>query len=177
MHLFWLQGFEATSLQDLLQAMGLSKSSFYQAFGSKKELFLRCVNRYCRKMSELLRGQLAEAAGGLVFIEQMLLGAAAEARRSEQRRGCLLMNTASELAQKDPTIACRVDSGLSGLREIFAEAVRRGQGEGAITTEQAAESLADYLVCSVGGLKTLVKGGAEEARVKEIVAIILRGLR
>jgi len=177
MHLFWLQGYEATSLQDLLKAMGLSKSSFYQAFGSKKELFLRCVNRYCRKMGDLLRGQLAEAASGRAFVEQMLLGAAAEARRSEQRRGCLLMNTASELAQKDRTIAGRVDSGFAGLREIFAEAVRRGQREGTVTTDTPAANLADYLVCSVGGIKTLVKGGADEARVQEIVAIVLRGLR
>ena len=176
MQVFWLHGYEATSLQDLLRAMGLSKSSFYQAFGSKKELFLRCVNRYCDKLAELLRGQLAAAAGGLDFIEQRLLDAAAEAQCRKLRRGCMLMSTANELAQKDLSIAGRVDSGFAGLREIFAEAVRRGQTEGTITTEQTTDSLADFLICNIGGIKTLVKGGADEARVREIVAVILRGL-
>jgi TetR/AcrR family transcriptional repressor of nem operon len=177
MHLFWRQGYKATSLQDLLQAMGLSKSSFYQAFGSKKALFLRCVDRYSRKVAGRLRGWLAESRSGLDFIERILLAAGAEAEKSEPRRGCLLMNTATELAQQDPVIAARVSEGFVGLGEIFAEAVRRGQREGEITTEENAGNLADYLVCSLGGIRAVVKGGADEVKVKGTVAVILRGLR
>ena len=177
MHLFWRQGYKATSLQDLLQAMGLSKSSFYQGFGSKKELFLRCVDNYCRMMATRLRGLLADSPSGLGFIEQALLNAGAEARKSKQRRGCLLINTATELAQRDALIAGRVNRGFDGLREIFAEAVRRGQREGTISVAAEAATLADYLLCSLAGIRALVKGGAGETAVKGMVAIILRGLR
>ena len=89
----------------------------------------------------------------------------------------LLMNTATEFAQKDPEIAGRVNLGLAGLRGIFERAVLRGQREGEITTEKDAKSLAAYLVCSLGGIKTVVKGGGGEADLREIVDIVLRGLK
>lgn len=177
MHAFWLHGYEATSLQDLLTAMGLSKSSLYQGFGGKKELFLRCVNRYCEGMSARLGAMLEEADSGLAFIEQLLLNSASEARRTEFRRGCLLMNTATEFAQKDPDIAARVTTGFEGLRGILTAAILRGQQEGEITADEDAGALAGYLISSLGGIKTVVKGGADEQRVKEIVQIILRALR
>lgn len=177
MHVFWLHGYEATSLQDLLKAMGLSKSSLYQGFGGKKELFLRCVSRYCEGISTRLGALLEESPSGLAFIEQLLLNSASEARRTDMRRGCLLMNTATELAQKDPEIAARVATGFEGLRGILTAALLRGQQEGEITPDEDAGALAGYLISSLGGIKTVVKGGTDEKRVKEIVGIILRALR
>ncbi|GAB7024903.1 TetR/AcrR family transcriptional regulator [Geotalea toluenoxydans] len=177
MQVFWSQGYEATTLQDLLQAMGLSKSSFYQAFSGKKELFLRCISLYREKISQGLAELLENSVSGRDFIERMLLNSAAEARRTiDMRRGCLLMNTATECAQKDRDIAERVSSGFAGLKELLIQAVRRGQTEGEITRAVAAEVLAGYLISSLGGIKTVVKGGADEQRVCDIVAVILRAL-
>jgi TetR/AcrR family transcriptional repressor of nem operon len=176
MHVFWLHGYGSTSMQDLLQAMGLSKSSLYQGFGGKKELFIRCINRYCDQMSEVLQGLLGKAESGSGFIEEILLHAATEASRPDMRRGCLLMNTASEFAQKDPDIADRVTIGFERLRGVLTSAVLRGQREGDISSGLEAEVLASYLISSLGGLKTVVKGGADGKRVKEIVGVILRAL-
>jgi len=176
MHLFWLQGYEATSLNDLLNAMGLSKSSLYQGFGGKKELFGRCINRYCDTYAGMFLDRLNKAESGHSFIEETLLMAANEARRSEFRRGCLLVNTASEFAQKDPAIAEHVSIGLNRFRGVFLAAVTRGQRDGDITTTVDADLLASYLMSSMGGLKTVVKGGADEQKVKDIVGVILRAL-
>ncbi len=177
MQVFWSRGYEATTLQDLLQAMGLSKSSFYQAFGGKKELFLRCIARYREKIGQGLIELLGNSGSAREFIERMLLNSAAEARRpNEARRGCLLMNTATECAQKDGDIAGEVSSGFDGLHALLCRAVRRGQEEGAITREVEAEALAGYLISSLGGIKTVVKSGADEQRVRDIVAVTLRAL-
>lgn len=177
MQVFWSQGYEATTLQDLLKAMGLSKSSFYQTFGGKKELFLRCISRYREKVSKALADLLESSDSGRSFIERMLLNSAAEARRTnDMRRGCLLMNTATECAQKDSDIAELVSLGFEGLRVILCQAVRRGQTEGEITQDLEAEALASYLISSLGGIKTVVKGGADEQRVRDIVAVTLRAL-
>lgn len=177
MQVFWSKGYEATTLQELLKAMGLSKSSFYQSFGGKKELFLRCISRYREKVSQALADLLESSDSGRSFIERMLLNSAAEARRTnDARRGCLLMNTAAECAQKDSDIAERVALGFEGLRVILCRAVRQGQAEGEITQELEAEALASYLISSLGGIKTVVKGGADEERVRDIVAVILRAL-
>lgn len=177
MQVFWSKGYEATSLQDLLAAMGLSKSSLYQGFGGKKDLFLRCIARYRQQVATTLNELLDKAESGLAFIERLLLNAAAEARQPDHlRRGCLLMNTATEFAQKDQQVAEKVAAGFDGLRTIFLQAVRRGQLEGKIPQDQDAEVLAAYLVSSLGGIKTIVKGGADEQRTKEVVGVILRAL-
>jgi AcrR family transcriptional regulator len=176
MQLFWQQGYEATSLHDLLKAMGLSKSSLYQGFGGKKELFLRCVNRYCEGVSVRLGARLAEAESGLDFIKGLLLQATVEAGQSDCRRGCLLMNTASEFAQSDPEIAARISTGFDGLRGLLQNAILRGQAEGEIAATLNAQVLAGYLFSSLAGLKTVVKGGADEKQVREIVGVILRAL-
>lgn len=175
---FWSHGYEATSLQDLLDAMDLSKSSFYQAFGGKKELFIRCVARYRGRIGERLEGMLSTAPSGLAFIERVLLASVNESRQPlELRRGCLLMNTASEFARKDNDVAQQVATGFDGLRAILAEAVLRGQAEGVIAADLTPERAASFLVSSLGGLKVAVKGGADEHQVRDIVAVALRALR
>lgn len=177
MHLFWEQGYEATSMNDLLQAMKLSKSSLYQRFGGKKELFLQCMTRYSEESRARLRVELEQAASGLEFIRELLLHTSSEAGANECKRGCLLMNTASEFAQQDPEIASRVVSGIEGFRSILQLAIRRGQDEGEISANHSAEALSSYLMSSVAGLKTMVKGGADECQAREIVEISLRALR
>lgn len=177
MNLFWSQGYEATSLQDLLNRMGLSKSSFYQGFGGKKELFVRCMGRYHDKMAGLFAELKRDTDSGRAFVERVLLGAVSETRQPDNlRRGCLLMNTATEFAQKDQAIAVHVTTGFKGLHTVFRNAVLRGQKDGSITAQQDAGVLADYLICSLGGIKAMVKGGANEEKVTEIIGVILKSV-
>ena len=177
MHVFWQHGYEASSLQALLKAMELSKSSLYQGFGGKKELFLRCIDRYGEKISAMMRLLLENSSSGLEFIEELLLSSASEAKRTEVRRGCLLMNTASEFAQKDAEVAARVTIAFDCLRGLLTAAIRRGQQEGDITGEEDAQVLANYLLSSLAGIKTVVKSGADEKKVRDIVAIVIRALK
>ncbi|MDD5287426.1 MAG: TetR/AcrR family transcriptional regulator [Desulfuromonadaceae bacterium] len=174
MQLFWSKGYEATSMQDLLTAMGLSKSSLYQGFGGKKELFIRCLERYRSHMYEVFAGLLDKSDSGLKFIETVLLSSARNP--DHLRRGCLLMNTATEFAQKDQQVAEHVTIGFKGLRKALKVAVQRGQQDGSIRSNQDAGILANYLSCTLGGIKTVVKGGADEKTVKEIVGVILKAL-
>jgi TetR/AcrR family transcriptional repressor of nem operon len=177
MHLFWEQGYETTSMTDLLRVMGLSKSSLYQRFGGKKALFLKCVARYCDRVGTRLRERLDQTDSGLDFIRELLLNTVTETGEKECRRGCMLMNTASEFAQHDPEIAKRVSLGFAGLRSVLQLAVQRSQLKGEIATDQDAGTLAEFLVSSIAGLKTVVKGGADEHQVRKIVEITLRALR
>jgi TetR/AcrR family transcriptional repressor of nem operon len=176
MLLFWELGYEATSMSELLRVMGLSKSSLYQRFGGKKELFLQCMARYCQRVEGRLQEQLDEADSALAFIRELLLHATIEAEDKKCRRGCLLMNTASEFAQQDSEIAGQVTLGFAGLRSILQLAVQRGQQEGEITPKQKASALAEYLLSNIAGIKTLVKGGFDDCQIRRIVEIALIAL-
>ncbi len=98
----------------------MSKSSFYQGFGGKKELFIRCLGRYRIHMYEVFEQLLNQSGSGLKFIETVLLSSTHETGQAEQlRRGCLLMNTATEFAQKDQQVAEHVSIGFKGSAKGF----------------------------------------------------------
>lgn len=176
MQVFWASGYDATSLQDLLKAMRLSKSSFYQTFGSKQRLFERCLRRYRDQTAQKLLARLDEVDSGRRFIAELLELAVAEARSEQKPRGCLVMNTANEFAQRDPEVAAWVQQGVNRFKAIFEEAVKRSQGQGEIPPERDAETLALYLVSSMSGIKTMVKAGLNDQSAERIVGVILSAL-
>lgn len=176
MQLFWSKGYEATSLQDLLNAMALSKSSFYQAFGGKHPLFEQCINRYRDKLATQMLDRLRRAKSGKAFIEESLYSLAEEVRCSEQPRGCLIMNSATEFAQRDPVVAELIAQGTEKFTNVFLAAVKRAQAEGDIPLQKNAHALARYLVSSISGLKTMAKAGTDPTTLEEIVGVVLTAL-
>lgn len=176
MRLFWRRGYENTSMQDLLEAMHLSKSSLYQAFGGKQELFERCIARYSDFLVGQLRTALAESPSGQMFIRQFLEGVLDEAHGECEARGCLVLNTANEFARRNTSIAEAVAIGLGRFHGVLLDAVRRAQDEGDIPQERDAAMLANYLVSNMSGLKTLSKAGADEASMRGIIEVVMKAL-
>lgn len=176
MHAFWRGGYEATSLQDLLTAMGLSKSSFYQAFGSKQRLFERCLRRYWENVAASMLENSNQAASGRQYIAELLYSVADGACSGEKPRGCLVMNTANEFGQGDPLVAAWVAEGVGRFTAVFKATLQRAQQEGGIAADKDLDALAHYLVSSLTGLKTMVKAGAGEKTVRDIAQSILRAL-
>ncbi len=176
MALFWEQGYEATSLQDLLEHMHLSKSSLYQTFGSKHALFLRCIDRYHERTMVDLQARLDGRSDGFQFIAETLNRVIQEVNELANPKGCLVTNTANEFAQSDREIARRVAAGLAGYRDIFRQAVVKGQREGSIRSDMTPDQLANYLVTGMSGLRTMVKAGADRADLRQAVDVIVTTL-
>jgi TetR/AcrR family transcriptional repressor of nem operon len=176
MQQFWSRGYEPTSLQDLLTAMQLSKSSLYQTFGGKEPLFRQCLRRYTEQLTGKLRELLQQAPSGLAFLREFLGSAALDLRHPTGPRGCLLMNTATEFAQSDPAIAADVANCLDEFRDVLIAAVKRAQRDGEVARKQDPRQLADFLLCSMSGLKTQAKAGADAATLQGIAQLVLRAL-
>lgn len=176
MQLFWRNGYEHTSMQDLLDAMNISKSSLYQAFGSKRNLFERCIEHYGNQLTGHMREKLNQAPSGRAFIAGFLESVLDEARGLCEARGCLVLNTASEFAQRDPEITQSVNQELQRFRDVLQLAVRRAQKEGDIPPRRNAVMLANYLVNSMSGLKTLAKAGTGEDVLRGIIGLVLKTL-
>ncbi len=176
MHQFWSKGYESTSMQDLLATMNLSKSSLYQAFGGKQQLFRQCVARYADQFTQMLRDGLSGAPSGRKFIEGFLNSVLNDVSGQAQPRGCLVMNTASEFAQSDPEIAQDVAHSIERFRNVLRAAVERAQREGDIPPERDAQMLANFLVSSMSGLKTQAKAGADAATLQGIISMVLKAL-
>lgn len=176
MLLFWRKGYESTSLQDLLKTMGLSKSSFYQAFKSKHQLFQQSIQHYRKVLSEDLETQIRQADSSRQFIENLFYSVASETSGPNARRGCILMNTANEFAQTDTEIADLIGDSIQQVTTIFERAILQAQNENQISKDKDARSLATYLVSTMSGLKNMVKAGADRETIKRIVDIALSAL-
>ena len=140
--LFWEQGYEATSLDQLLSTMQLSKSSFYQTFSSKKDLFERCLSRYDEQAVADMRHRLAKAR--------------------------FIMNTVVEFAQSDKRIAHIFQRNMKAMRKIFAEAVTSAQSSGDINEALDPPIVADFLVTTIIGLKSQAKAGSSGKKIANI---------
>ena len=173
MQLFWQQGYEATSLQDLLQAMSLSKSSLYQAFGSKHKLFLRCIDQYHQQVMDEMQERLHTSEIGIQFVVETLSNVITDANELANPKGCLVTNTANEFAQADTQIALKVFTGLDGYRDMFRQAVEKGQRDGSIRPDMSSDQLANYLVTSMSGLRTMVKAGSDQTILQQTVDVIV----
>ena len=169
---FWQRGYEATSLTDLLEAMGLSKSSFYETFGSKRELFLRTLGQYEEQRVAVFHRQLASGRTARESIEALFRAAIG----CEEHKGCMACNEAVELASRDADVERRVTGVMAALEEILAEAIARGQTEGSIGASQPSQDLARLLMVALNGLQVEVRGCAEQARLERTVGILMRML-
>ncbi|MCL5974267.1 MAG: TetR/AcrR family transcriptional regulator [Gammaproteobacteria bacterium] len=173
---FWRHGYASTSMQDLLSATGLSKSSLYQSFGNKSKLFSGCLEHYQQRLIVDLDQQLSSTSSGLQFIENLLNTVISEAT-APQRKGCLLVNTASELAGLDSEIAQAVERGFTKIRSVIARAITKAQQNHEVSAEVDVELMADFLVSGISGLRTMVKSGASHNRLERVSEMLLNSLK
>lgn len=176
MELFWARGYEGTSLQDLLDGMGIGRSSFYQAFHSKRDIFIRAVDRYRDNLLAELTRQLAAAPSGVKFLRGTLASVAADARGAQPPRGCLVFNSAVEFGQSDREVSARIKAGIDAFTSAFAAAIRRAQREGDIDPGKDPELMGRYMVCAMSGLRTLAKAGAKPQELTALAEIEMSAL-
>lgn len=173
MDVFWEKGYEASSLDDLTDAMDLSRSSFYQAFENKRGLYVVALDHYTNCMVATLSSGLDSSASGVDFIKRTFLEFAQHAQRRASQRGCFLMNTATEFAQTDEKIAIQTKEGLRRIKSVFVRALDKAVRQGEVSSDKNIDVLADYLVSSLGGLKTMIKAGVRPKVLTSIVYTII----
>ncbi len=175
MHLFWLKGYGATSMRDLLDGMGIGRGSFYDTFGDKHALFLAALDRF----EEARTGWIDEAleGSGLEGIEEVFRRTVEGMTGSEPRRGCLLANTAVELAPRDPEVAGKISRYVSRTEDAFAGALARAQETGEIPEERDRRALARFLVSNLHGLRVLARAGTDRRTLEDAARVALEALR
>lgn len=170
---FWQRGYDGASLNHLLDATGLSKSSLYETFGDKRQLFLTAFDLYQERQLRNLEGLLQPGRPARQAIEQFL-------RRVVRRRsnpwGCMVCNEAVELAPHDPVVAKRIALHLERVEAVLTRVVERGQRDGSIGTRSSARALARFLVMSWNGLQVLIRAKSSQALLDDALFMALSAL-
>jgi TetR/AcrR family transcriptional repressor of nem operon len=157
--------------------MRLSRSSLYQAFGNKEQLFLEALRRYRESLVGRLERRLEAAPSAMAFLEKLFRETAQEAGSDRAALGCLIFNSASELGQQDGLPSQHARQSIAAITALFEQAVTRAQAEDDIARERDPAALASYLTMGMAGLRTLLKSGADAKQAGQAVELLLDGLR
>ncbi len=155
MRVFWEKGYEATSMQDLVEATGLLKGSLYGAFGDKRALYMVALAHYdhtrIQHAIDMLRGE-----GGAVDKIARLFDAVIESTKSGlYSGGCLLCNASVEMAPVDKSVGNSVKSTIRRLQSAVAAAIGSELSDAA-----GVSALSGFVICAYFGARVLAKAGA-----------------
>jgi TetR/AcrR family transcriptional repressor of nem operon len=154
---FWERGYEKTSMQDLVDRMGIGRRSLYDTFGDKHSLFLRALRRYAdeRTAEQLdLIERATDAREGLrALLESSVVGG------SVRHRGCMTVNTATEATVVDEEACALARRQLADGEAIVRAVVDRGQREGSIPADRDAAALSSVIANAWLGLRVRVRAG------------------
>ncbi|TVX98667.1 TetR/AcrR family transcriptional regulator [Cohnella terricola] len=166
MRLFWEQGYEKTSMQELVSHMGVHKGSMYDTFGDKKSLYLKALNRYSEKLEQSYKLRIA----GLSATEAIrMLFERAIHPGEESPVGCFIVNTAVELAQHDSEARECVHQFWDYTEQLIRDLIMEGQQSGELSKTLDAESLSQYFNNALIGLRVMVKTITDEDKLRQII--------
>lgn len=168
MKLFWARGYKATSLPDLLRAMGIARSSFYASFGTKRELFTECLELFGDRTLAMIdedATKLPASALPRAFFETTVMDVSP--RRAKQ--GCMLVNTVLELADVDPKLQKLATQKLSAIESRFAQAFEQAQSSDELSTQRTPEELASIVMTVNFGLRVQCRQRQSQKELKPII--------
>lgn len=171
MQVFWQRGYAATSVQDLVEGTGLSRSSLYSTFENKQGLYLEALRRYSAVTAsnvELLSGPGLPQA----LIRQLLLRVAESEWDDPLQRGCLVANASLELVAHDEAVAELVAHNFQQLQKALEKLIRRGQHNGEIATDRSPRALARFFLNTMQGMRVLGKGSPASQRRQCLMDVI-----
>jgi len=177
MGVFWAQGYQATTLQDLTKAMEISKSSFYDTFGSKHELFISAIDHYNETIAKpRTAAVIAEAACVKAGIAAVFRNAADSVIEGGENCGCFLNNCAGEVAPHDALATKHLAAGIKHIEEAFYGGLTMARDCGEIDPWREPRALARYLSASLNGLMVVGKVRPEREALEDIIGVTLAAL-
>ncbi|CAN5416724.1 TetR/AcrR family transcriptional regulator [soil metagenome] len=175
MQLFWERGYEATSIQELVDATGVQRQSLYDTFGSKHEIFLQSLMRYQEleghQLSELIK---RHPKGGLELIRAIFESTASQTVCDA--RGCFGANCAAELGSSDEAVAERIRIGRDGAEALLTRCLIQASDAHELRNSASVSALAQFLVNALFGLHLMAKTRPTKAMIDNVVAVTLATL-
>ena len=169
MHAFWAYGYESTSMQDLVDCMGVGRGSLYATFGDKRTLFMQALQLYNQKyrrdrINNLTREMTPRESILAVF--ESIVSVVLEQRR---RDGCFLVNTALEMSAHDPEIEQIVKGAFAEMEAFFVKNLNAAKSEGDISNSLDTDKTAKALLAFVMGLRVFSRARPERDLLLAVV--------
>ncbi|MEU7881320.1 TetR/AcrR family transcriptional regulator [Microbispora bryophytorum] len=175
--LFWRRGYEATSMADLVDHLGIGRASLYATFGGKHDLYVKALERYAQTRDPDLVELLSQPGPALPAVRTLVERYTEESIRDRDRRGCMIVNAATELLPDDEPVARLVEASWTGLETALTSALIRARAQGEISAESDPRVLARFVLVFLQGVRVMGKGHGDAARLRDAAAQALAMLR
>ncbi|MDW7614307.1 TetR/AcrR family transcriptional regulator [Peribacillus simplex] len=171
MELFWEQGYEKTSMQDLVDHMGIHRRSIYDTFGDKRSLFLASLNHY----EELIVNEMKSIISSTSSIKQAIRDVFIFILNSIEQypKGCLSVNAAIELSLLDKEIGSIVTKMFNRTEDMFNNLIKRGQTSGELSKEIDSDNTSRFLHNNLVGIRVLIKTNYNKKELEGIITLAL----
>jgi TetR/AcrR family transcriptional regulator, transcriptional repressor for nem operon len=175
MEAFWAGGYEGTSTEQLCEATGLGRSSIYNTFSSKRELFRRSLRTYCETATGW-HTELLEQPGPARPKLRRLLTRVVDDEVNGDGRGCLVVNTTIEFGGRDEEISAEIQRDAARLVAAVRAVIEAGQRDGEIDPAKNALALARFLHAQVGGIRLQARAGASRTALLSLVDVAMSAI-
>jgi TetR/AcrR family transcriptional repressor of nem operon len=163
--------YDAASADELLEAMGIGKSSFYLNFkGGKKELFERTLKQFGDKVLQDLEHHLSNSGDPVSVLKDFFL-TFIKSTADNRNRGCYIGNALMQFSITDTQTSKQAAAQLGRLHQLFAKAIRRAQQQGTISVSQSPGLLAWHLITLWNGINVTARAQQSQKVLRDLVGL------
>ena len=172
-NLFWYKGYNGTSIQDLVDGLGISRSSLYDTYGDKHTLFMKALESYQASASGAMCNIISNNVSAKVAIRRLLELTTLELVGDNQHKGCFMTNAAVEVAPHNAEVNTMICQNDQLIEDAFYQAIKKGQESGEITNKKDARALARFIFNAVQGIRVSAKLTSDKAVFDDIVELTM----
>ena len=177
MHLFWKQGYAATSVQDLVHHLGINRASLYSTYGDKETLFKKAFDLYRKRTTEGLKDFLSQHSDVKLGFSKLFGQAIKEAIDDKDQKGCFVVNTTAELIPNYIKFLDILEKNKSTIISVFHDYLQKGKEHGQLTTNHDLYAIASLLYTFYNGLRVVGKVKPSKVELEKTVEVALSILK
>ncbi len=174
--IFWKKGYHATSIQDLVDALGINRASLYNTFGGKKQLYNAALSHYQQSAFSQLQAFLNEKTTARQAIADLFQLAVDGSVEDTERKGCFVVNATCELCDDDTTTQSTIAHNKRVNEELYYKLLKAGQQRGEIAPDKDIKAIAAFIYTLFNGLRVVAKVDNSRQRLTAITQTALQVL-
>jgi len=174
--LFWHKGYNGTSMQDLVDGLGISRSSLYDTYTDKHTLFIKALESYQNSGADKIQEISENSGSAKETIKKLLEFVTDELLNDKQQKGCFMVNAEVEVAPHDTEVNSLVCKNDQQMEDVFFQVIKKGQDSGEIKNEQDARALARFIFNAVKGIRVTAKSTTDKSVFDDIIKLTVSAL-
>jgi TetR/AcrR family transcriptional regulator, transcriptional repressor for nem operon len=171
--LFWLKGYNGTSMQDLVDGLGISRSSLYDTYGDKHTLFLRALESYKSNGADKIGAIISNSTSAKETIKKLLEYVTDGLLNDNEHKGCFMVNAEVEVAPHDAEVSQVICQNDQQVEDAFFLVIKKGQDNGEISNKQDARALARFTFNTVKGIRVTAKSTNDKTVFDDIIRLAM----